>query len=615
MSKKKGNKDSGLDILADLGLTNNDSDSDDKGKKRGKKSMKGKHEEGKKNELDERKISNKNPTESIKNSIKDRGGKNRQYNDDDEEEDRPAAVPVPTKSGKGGNKKGGKNRQADDDDDDEEEDRPAPAPVPTKSGKGGNKKGGKNRQADDDDDLLLAPVVSGVDKLSLSSPLIEADTDPSPVPIKAGKSGGKKGKKNRDYDDGDLFLTPVAEPPPPIEESPPESIPTPLADVTIASQPVAASIASLPQAQSNDEEKDDADLSPTPAAASVPVKEKVHGKGLSKAERKKLKSSQKSQKKGGEGKDEGDDEELGEPSLPPPSAPMDVEEDTTLLPPAPPIAVAAAAAPVITPSVAVNQGETLNKKEDKSKKKSKLELKLEAAKKEKEEADKVAAAQAEQERLDEQSRLQQQRKLDELEENERIRSAALSEATREPPQSQNLKKKGAKAPANQVNEDVDSDALMKATMYGDDVAQEYTKQPLKSDVSHVDEESGKKLTRKEKKNQQRRAEDDQAASSAAGLNYDEAMMKSSAEGAQFAVSQSVVDESDISWQNALDIFIPSVSISAHNKELFVNAELTISHGRRYGLVGPNGAGAIPPLSCSLLFSPFPAITQPSCLVR
>ena len=30
------------------------------------------------------------------------------------------------------------------------------------------------------------------------------------------------------------------------------------------------------------------------------------------------------------------------------------------------------------------------------------------------------------------------------------------------------------------------------------------------------------------------------------------------------------------------------SISAHGKELFVNADLYIVAGRRYGLVGPNG---------------------------
>ena len=60
--------------------------------------------------------------------------------------------------------------------------------------------------------------------------------------------------------------------------------------------------------------------------------------------------------------------------------------------------------------------------------------------------------------------------------------------------------------------------------------------------------------------------------------------------AQFAVSQSIVDVNDPQWQNALDVIIPNLSISAHNKELFVNTEFNIVHGRRYGLVGPNGAG-------------------------
>jgi hypothetical protein len=46
-----------------------------------------------------------------------------------------------------------------------------------------------------------------------------------------------------------------------------------------------------------------------------------------------------------------------------------------------------------------------------------------------------------------------------------------------------------------------------------------------------------------------------------------------------------VDEADIQWQNALDIIIPSVTISAHSKELLCNSAVNIVHGRRYGLVG------------------------------
>lgn len=40
----------------------------------------------------------------------------------------------------------------------------------------------------------------------------------------------------------------------------------------------------------------------------------------------------------------------------------------------------------------------------------------------------------------------------------------------------------------------------------------------------------------------------------------------------------------LSWCLQLEKF----SISAHGKELFVNADLYIVAGRRYGLVGPNG---------------------------
>lgn len=32
------------------------------------------------------------------------------------------------------------------------------------------------------------------------------------------------------------------------------------------------------------------------------------------------------------------------------------------------------------------------------------------------------------------------------------------------------------------------------------------------------------------------------------------------------------------------------SVSARGKDLLVNADLTVAHGRRYGLVGPNGKG-------------------------
>ena len=46
----------------------------------------------------------------------------------------------------------------------------------------------------------------------------------------------------------------------------------------------------------------------------------------------------------------------------------------------------------------------------------------------------------------------------------------------------------------------------------------------------------------------------------------------------------------IGLENAIDIRINKFSLSARGKELFVNADLHITNGRRYGLVGPNGHG-------------------------
>ncbi|KAL1481467.1 hypothetical protein MTO96_002407 [Rhipicephalus appendiculatus] len=67
--------------------------------------------------------------------------------------------------------------------------------------------------------------------------------------------------------------------------------------------------------------------------------------------------------------------------------------------------------------------------------------------------------------------------------------------------------------------------------------------------------------------------------------------KTSSEGDQFTISQA--DKSaaqQIQQENAVDIKVDNFSISARGKDLFVNASLTITAGRRYGLVGPNGHG-------------------------
>ncbi|KAL4318357.1 hypothetical protein GQ457_18G005510 [Hibiscus cannabinus] len=53
---------------------------------------------------------------------------------------------------------------------------------------------------------------------------------------------------------------------------------------------------------------------------------------------------------------------------------------------------------------------------------------------------------------------------------------------------------------------------------------------------------------------------------------------------------SVLDGEDDADANVKDITVDNFSVSARGKELLKNASVKISHGRRYGLVGPNGMG-------------------------
>ncbi len=104
---------------------------------------------------------------------------------------------------------------------------------------------------------------------------------------------------------------------------------------------------------------------------------------------------------------------------------------------------------------------------------------------------------------------------------------------------------------------------------------------------HMVGADGKKLSNKERK---RITKARQAAEREA--EYELKAAKASREGAQFACSQTAVNENDPQWENALDVIIPNFSISAAGKILFKDASLVLGHGRRYGLVGPNGRGKV-----------------------
>lgn len=60
-------------------------------------------------------------------------------------------------------------------------------------------------------------------------------------------------------------------------------------------------------------------------------------------------------------------------------------------------------------------------------------------------------------------------------------------------------------------------------------------------------------------------------------------------GDNFTVSQTQKTVGQMAaLEYAVDIKVENFSISAKGNDLFVNANLLIAQGRRYGLVGPNG---------------------------
>jgi len=97
----------------------------------------------------------------------------------------------------------------------------------------------------------------------------------------------------------------------------------------------------------------------------------------------------------------------------------------------------------------------------------------------------------------------------------------------------------------------------------------------------------KKLTHKERKKMKQQLEYERQM---------ETMLQKGGKGTSalddtFAISQvEKTDKQKEASENAVDIKIENFSISAKGKALFINAQLLIASGRRYGLVGPNGHG-------------------------
>ncbi|XP_076157989.1 ATP-binding cassette sub-family F member 1 isoform X2 [Alosa pseudoharengus] len=89
------------------------------------------------------------------------------------------------------------------------------------------------------------------------------------------------------------------------------------------------------------------------------------------------------------------------------------------------------------------------------------------------------------------------------------------------------------------------------------------------------------MSKKEKKKKKKMMEYERQVASVRAQNASEG---------DFSVSVAEMSSRQAMLENASDIKLERFSISAHGKELFVNADLLIVAGRRYGLVGPNGKG-------------------------
>ncbi len=60
----------------------------------------------------------------------------------------------------------------------------------------------------------------------------------------------------------------------------------------------------------------------------------------------------------------------------------------------------------------------------------------------------------------------------------------------------------------------------------------------------------------------------------------------------FSLTQRGVSEGVVG--HSKDIKVEGFSLAARGKTLFDNADLTVSHARKYGLIGPNGYPSLPP---------------------
>ncbi|XP_006825293.1 ATP-binding cassette sub-family F member 1-like [Saccoglossus kowalevskii] len=130
---------------------------------------------------------------------------------------------------------------------------------------------------------------------------------------------------------------------------------------------------------------------------------------------------------------------------------------------------------------------------------------------------------------------------------------------------------------NEMNNENDIDGGEDEAPKKDQIQSEKRRDLPDIDPTKTDDKPAKKMTNKEKKKLKKMQE------------FQEQLGDFSVQS-QFTVSQQESTAKGALLENATDIKIENFSISARGKDLFVNAILSITRGRRYGLVGPNGHG-------------------------
>ncbi|XP_061216355.1 ATP-binding cassette sub-family F member 1 [Neopsephotus bourkii] len=173
----------------------------------------------------------------------------------------------------------------------------------------------------------------------------------------------------------------------------------------------------------------------------------------------------------------------------------------------------------------------------------------------------------------------------EEEEGEKKRKSRKNEKTKS--------KRQGKAPSEDEAEGSDEDTKPKGrknkfTALRDEDEEDEAEEPQKGNEPPEEEEEGRKaepdarISKKEKKKMKKQMEYERQV----------ATIKAAAAAGEedFSVSQAELSSRQAMLENASDIKLEKFSISAHGKELYVNADLYIVAGRRYGLVGPNGKG-------------------------